>query len=98
MSDSLQHLTLRDKIKDVEKLSRELSDHLERGFIPKTHNLRRLARHGTEPDQRDNISDISVREAVANVLASDAYARDLYQKTREYLRSIESDIERMFSS
>lgn len=96
MSASIDNLTLREKLRNVEKLTRELSDHLERGFIPKAHLLRRLARRGVDPEHREAISDIAIREAVSTVLKSDTYARELSDKTKRYLRSIQSDIEGMF--
>lgn len=95
---SLHNLPLREKLKDVEKLTRELSDHLGRGFIPKVQSLRRLSRRATHPDQRDSVSDAALRESVAAVLKGDDYARELCQKTRDYLRSIQTDVEGMFNA
>lgn len=96
--DPLDHIPLREKLKDVEKLTREISDHLGRGFLPKAQALRRLARKGSNPEQRDSVSDIAVREAVASVLQSDDYARELCQSTLNYLRSIQSDVDGMFNT
>ncbi len=93
----LDSLPLREKLKDLEKLTRELIDHLGRGFIPKSQNLKRLARKANHPDQRDLVSDIAIRDAVDSTLKSDAYTRELCQKTRDYLRSIQSDVDGMFS-
>jgi hypothetical protein len=98
MSASLDNLTLREKLRNVEKLTRELSDHLEKGFLPKVHGLRRLARKGTDPEFRETISDIAIRESVSTVLKSDAYARELSENTRRYLRSIQADIDGMFDA
>jgi hypothetical protein len=97
MSASIDDLTLREKLRNVEKLTRELSDHLERGFIPKVHALRTLSRRGSESEHRDTISDIAVREGVSTVLKSDRYARELCDKAKRYLRSIQSDIDGMFA-
>lgn|SRR5690606_32479326 len=96
MSAPLDNLTLREKLRNVEKLTRELSDHLERGFLPRVHALRRLARKGTDAEHREGVSDISIRESVSTVLKSDAYARELSESTRRYLRSIQNDIDGMF--
>lgn len=93
---SIDNLTLREKLRNVEKLTRELSDHLEKGFIPKVHKLRRLARRGNDPEHRESISDIAIREAVSTVLQSDTYARNLSDQTKRYLRSIQIDIDKMF--
>lgn len=96
--DSLEQIPLREKLKDVEKLTRELTDHLGRGFIPKAQSLRRLARKASSPDQKDSVSDVAVREAVAALLQSDEYARNLCKKTRRYLESIQSDVDEMFGT
>jgi len=93
--DRLNNLPLREKLKDLEKLTRELIDHLGRGFIPKSQSLRRLARKANHPDQRDLVSDVAVRDAVASALKSDEYTRELSGKTRDYLRSIQADVEEM---
>lgn len=92
----IDDLTLREKLRNVEKLTRELQDHLHRGFIPKAHSLRRMARRGADPEHRDTISDVAIREGVSTVLKSDAYARELSDKTRRYLRSIQTDIDAKF--
>ena len=93
---SIDILTLREKLRNVEKLTRELSDHLERGYVPKAHSLRRLARKGNEPENREAISDVAIRESVSTVLKSDSYARDLCDQTKRYLQSIAADIDGMF--
>lgn len=93
--DRLDNLPLREKLKDLEKLTRELIDHLGRGFIPRSQSLKRLARKANHPDQRDLVSDVAVRDAVASALKSDEYTRELCDKTRDYLRSIRADIEDM---
>jgi len=95
---SLDNLPLSEKLKDVGKLTRELSDHIGRGFVPKAQNLRRLARQASSPEQRDQVSDAAIRESVASVLKSDEYTRELSQKTRNYLRSIQADVEGMFNT
>lgn len=94
---AIDRLTLREKLRNVEKLSRELADHLERGFIPKAHSLRRLARNGNEPETRESVSDIAIREAVSTVVSSDNYTQNLTNETKRYLRSIQADINAMFN-
>lgn len=96
--EQIDNLPLRDKLTDLEKLTRELIDHLGRGFIPKAQSLKRLARKANHPDQRDLVSDVAIRDAVASTLRSDEYTRELCRKTRDYLRSIHADVEGMFTS
>ncbi len=98
MSDeSLAHLTLRDKLKEAENVTRQLIDHLERGYLPKAHQLRRLSRQGLQADQRESISDSSIREAVLDILQSDEYARQLCEKTDTFLKSITADVDATFN-
>ena len=96
--DRLNNLPLREKLTDLEKLTRETIDHLGKGFIPKSQTLKRLARKANHPDHRDTISDVAVRDAVASVLKSDEYARELCEKTQKYLRSIQADVDQMFNA
>ncbi|MGE0373836.1 MAG: hypothetical protein AB7I48_09145 [Planctomycetaceae bacterium] len=96
--DRINNLPLREKLTDLEKLTRELIDHLGRGFIPKSQSLKRLARKASHPDQRDLVSDAAIRDAVASALKSDEYTRELCGKTRDYLRSIHTDVEGMFTT
>jgi hypothetical protein len=96
--DRLSNLPLREKLKDIEKLTRELIDHLRRGFIPRSQSLRRLARRGNQPASRDSVSDVAVRAAVAAALQSDEYTQQLCTKTRDYLRSIQSEVEDMYNT
>ena len=56
-------MTLRQKLIEADKLTRELTDHLERGFVPKVHNLRRVTRHGSETEN-DSITDLTVRSTL----------------------------------
>jgi hypothetical protein len=81
-ASSIDNLTLREKLRNVEKLTRELTDHLEKGFIPKARSLRRLARRGTDPEQRETVSDVAVREAVSTVVKSDQYTRECSMSER----------------
>lgn len=92
----LESLTLREKLIEAEKLSRELIDHLERGFIPKAHELRRLARRANEPEHQDEVKDVTVRSTVDQVLQSDDYTRQLCQRAGQLLAGIDRDVSGIF--
>lgn len=97
MSDRpIESLTLREKLIDAEKLTRELVDHLERGFIPKAHQLRRTARRATSPEHQDEIKDLTVRNSVDQVLKSDDYTRYLCERAVTLLNSIDTDVQTVF--
>jgi hypothetical protein len=92
----LESLTLREKLIETEKLSRELMDHLERGFIPRIHDLRRLARRGNEPDHQDEVQDITIRNSVDRILQSDDYTHQLCGKARQLLAAIDMEVNTIF--
>lgn len=88
---SLESMTLRQKLIEADKLARELKDHLERGFVPKVHKLRRITRQGSDLDEED-VTDVTVRSAVDQVLESDEFAHNLCQALRRFLTSIDDEI------
>lgn len=92
----IESLTLREKFIEAEKLTRELIDHLDRGFIPKVHQLRRTARRGTNPEHLDEIKDLTVRESVKQVLDSDDYTRQLCDRAGQLLTAIDKDVNTIF--
>jgi hypothetical protein len=97
MSDRpLDSLTLREKFIEAEKITRELIDHLERGFIPKAHELRRLARRANEPDHQDEIKDVTIRSSSNALLQSDDYTRQLGQRAGELMLAIEQEVRLIF--
>jgi hypothetical protein len=92
----LDNLTLREKFIEAEKITRELIDHLERGFIPKAHELRRLARRANEPDHQEEIKDVTIRSNTDGLLKSDAYTRQLRDRTGQLLLAIEQEVRTIF--
>jgi len=93
---SLDNLTLREKLIEAERLMRELSDHLERGFVPKAHETRRLARRANEPENQDEIKDVTIRSSADNLLRSDDYSRQLCERNLRLLAAIEQDVQAIF--
>lgn len=89
----LESLTLREKLIEAEKLLREVTDHLERGFIPKAHELRRLARRANDPENQDEIKDVTIRSATDELLRSDDYSRQLCQRSERLLAAIEQEVQ-----
>ncbi|MEZ6055219.1 MAG: hypothetical protein R3C01_00815 [Planctomycetaceae bacterium] len=85
-------LTLREKVREAERLSRELIQHLESGFLPKVQDLRRLAKTGTTADQIDEVADASIRTSSQVVLKSFDYSAKLQETLEEFLEAIEADL------
>lgn len=92
----VESLTLREKLIDAEKLTRELVEHLERGFIPKVHQLRRTARRATSPEHQAEITDRTIRSSVDQVLKSDDYTRQLSERAVSLLNAIDTDVQTIF--
>ncbi len=84
-------MTLRQKLMEADKLTRELMDHLERGFIPKAHQLRRVTRHGSEVEN-ESITDLTVRSTADLVLDSAAFSAELTQGLVQFLAAIDADM------
>jgi len=84
-------MTLRQKLMEADKLTRELMDHLERGFIPKAHALRRVTRHGSEVEN-ESITDLTVRSTADLVLDSAAFTQELALGLEGFLTAIDADV------
>ena len=95
MARSLSSMTLREKLSESERLTRELIHHLEHGFIPKAHALRRLAREANDPATADEITDVTIRTNVATVVETDDFTRTVSEQLTPVLQSIRQDVERI---
>lgn len=95
---SLDRLTLRKKFIEAEKTARELADHLERGCIPKAHEVRRLAQRANQPDQQDEIRDVTIRSSSERLIQIDDYTRELCQRAELLLAGIEADVQSIFEN
>lgn len=91
---SPQSMTLREKLIEAERLTRELIHHLEHGFVPKAHVLRRTARQGNEASH-DDITDITVRSTVDRVFEADDFSRQLSDQLQMFLNSIDMDVRKL---
>ena len=89
-------MTLREKFIEAEKSMRELADHLERGFIPKAHKLRQMARRANHPDHQEEVRDVTIRSTVEQLLQNEEYARNLSHRERGLLAAISKDVTAIF--
>ena len=90
-------LTLREKFKAAEKLSRELTEHLEQGFIPKVHELMRLVEPLRTGGFAGDVQDVTVRNHSSAALESENYTDQLCQKLEELCSGIQRDVSRIVS-
>lgn len=94
MGQSVESMTLREKLNEAERLTRELIDHLERGFIPQAKQLTRIV----QPQSDGNtVTDHSVRNQSAKVIQSHQFAEGLYTRLSELIVSIDSEFEAVLS-
>ena len=80
----IRQLPLRDKFTTAERLTRELIDHLEQGFLPRIQQLRRVCRK----DEDDGVTDKTVRHECTQVIESDRFTQKLSSDLQELLDAI----------
>ncbi len=97
MSEQYQHMTLRDKLTEIDRLSRELNEHIEHGFIPKTRELSRIARKGRNGEEETGITDRTIRDCASQVIASERFTEDIYNSLSRLLVSVDEELTRMIN-
>jgi hypothetical protein len=95
MAESIESMTLQEKVKKTEQLVRELIEHLELGFSPKLKKLQKISRVGKSRSQLEEIGDLTIRTHVSHVLESEKFTRDLFEKLASYTSAIESDMDQV---
>lgn len=90
-------MTLREKFTESEHLLRELIEHIEHGFIPKVRHLENMVRPTETQPFDESIADSAVHHSVDDLLETDDFSQQLYEKLERYLASIESDVNRIIS-
>lgn len=85
----IEQLTLREIFTNAESLIRDLQDHLQNSFQPKSRAVEDLVRSHNIASERDAIADSTVRHHVAEMLGSDDYSETLIRKLDQYLAAIE---------
>ena len=92
MSSAIDQLTLREKLRDAAHVARELIEHLELGFVPKVHELRKLSRQHDPASGLPPVADVTIRSYVSAVLESDQFTAGLNDNLEKYLSSIQKDV------
>lgn len=98
---NLNDLTLREKFKEASLVARELTEHVQQGFLPRSKQLARLVRPKFESskeyeiDPEAGIEDKTIRNEVARVLESENFTDELFQTVRAYLESIDQEIDQI---
>ncbi|WP_417390293.1 hypothetical protein [Gimesia sp.] len=95
MKRALSQLTLREMFSDSERLASELVEHLERGFIPMNEQMIRLVRELPDGVEKRRVEDITVRNQAEEILKSDQFTQELFEKLDQYLSAIDQSITRI---
>jgi len=91
----IKQVPLRERFRESEKVLRDLTEHLEKGFYPKVRQLGRLVRPTeTEPFSPD-IEDVTIRSHVKSVLDSEAYTDQLCEKLAQHSDAINDSVSRI---
>ena len=88
----VDHLSLREMLRDAEQLCRELADHLERGFAHKADILAKLIHSRPGSRVRYDVKDITLHHNTQFVLESDKFTQKLVDRFRELLKAIDASM------
>lgn len=89
----VEQLTVRELFTEAERLTRELVDHLEKAFSPRTHNLLRLVRPPKDPHEDvPFVEDGVIRNHAAQILESERFTEQLYDKLHRYCQAIDKKV------
>src|ERR1700722_6113127 len=94
----MQSLSLREMLVEAERLSRELSEHLDQSFLPKCLELTRLVRpiNGEPPDERA-LEDVTLRTQAARILETDTFTEKVFEQLLDYCKAIEGAVNKIAS-
>ena len=95
--DFLDQLPLRELFTEAERLTRELIDHVDLGFLPKINNLNRLSQEDAGNYELPEIEDITIRNHASQVLESEQFTSQFYQETERYLLAIDRAVSKFLN-
>ena len=93
MPGQYNKLPLRERLTIAERLTRELAEHVEQGFLPKIENLRRVTRQ--KESVASEVTDKTVRDTAARVRQSEEFTAELCAKIQDCVDSIVSEVDAM---
>ncbi|MGC1275970.1 MAG: hypothetical protein WBC44_19870 [Planctomycetaceae bacterium] len=95
MPHSPDDLTLRDRVIAALRHNRELIEHLEQGFIPRVHSLRRSTRPERPGGDTVALGDKTVHATAAGVLESDHFTVGIYQQLIAHCESVRKAVQEL---
>lgn len=91
----IENLTLRELLRDAEVVGRELADHLERGFAPKTGDLALLICPKSDGELNHALEDGTLYHTIRQVLDSHQFTEILIARFRQLLKAIDRSVSRI---
>lgn len=85
----VEQLTLREKLIDAERLTHELIEHLEQGFLPKAASLGKIAKAGLDEHPVEPVGDLTIRTRASELLESEQFTHQLSEKLSRYIEGID---------
>ena len=91
----IDDMPLRDVFTEADRLAREIVDHFEDGFLPKSTGLQELLEVNAQGIGSDDVHDVTVRNHVAQLLERARFADDLYTRFDECVETIGDKVSRV---
>ncbi len=91
----VEHLPLRELLTDADRLTRDLIDHMKRGFIPKVKQLNDFVKVDFYANDEKRIHDVTVRNQSSQLLDSEDFSKQLSDKLNRYVTAIDAAVEKI---
>jgi len=89
--------TLREKIREAERVTRELREHLELNFAPKSHELKKMCRSPDDRPDAEHFADVTIRSQCSQVIQSDRFTAGLDDQAEDLYAAIVVEVEEIAS-
>lgn len=93
MPEPMRQRTLREKIREAERVTREMREHLELNFAPKSHELMKMCRPADDRPDAEQFSDVTIRAQSSQVIQSDRFTAGLDDQAEGLYAAIVVEVE-----
>jgi hypothetical protein len=93
MPEPMIRWTLREKILEAERVTRELREHLELNFAPKSHELKKMCRSAGDRPDAEQFADVTIRSQSSQVILSDRFTAGLDDQAEGLYAAIVVEVE-----
>ena len=92
---SADQMTLRETFTGSERLTRELIEHLEQGFLPKVVELQKLVRPHSDVQIDPALQDAALRNSAIRLISSEEFSNQLFERLQSYCVRIDQSVAKM---